>query len=31
MAKNKLILFEDWVAKRMLRQKSNFVVLEGFR
>jgi len=29
MIKEKLIRF-DWAAKRLLRQKSNFVVLEGF-
>jgi predicted transposase/invertase (TIGR01784 family) len=29
MGKSKLVLF-DWAAKRLLRQKSNFVVLEGF-
>jgi predicted transposase/invertase (TIGR01784 family) len=29
MAKETLIRF-DWAAKRLLRQKSNFVVLEGF-
>jgi predicted transposase/invertase (TIGR01784 family) len=29
MAKDNLIRF-DWAAKRLLRQKSNFVVLEGF-
>ncbi|MDR1382089.1 MAG: Rpn family recombination-promoting nuclease/putative transposase, partial [Tannerella sp.] len=29
MANNNLIRF-DWAAKRLLRQKSNFVVLEGF-
>ena len=29
MAKESLIRF-DWAAKRLLRQKSNFVVLEGF-
>ena len=29
MAKDSLIRF-DWAAKRLLRQKSNFVVLEGF-
>jgi predicted transposase/invertase (TIGR01784 family) len=29
MAKNDYIMF-DWAAKRLLRQKSNFVVLEGF-
>jgi predicted transposase/invertase (TIGR01784 family) len=29
MAKSNLVMF-DWAAKRLLRQKSNFVVLEGF-
>jgi predicted transposase/invertase (TIGR01784 family) len=29
MAKSNLVLF-DWAAKRLLRQKSNFVVMEGF-
>jgi predicted transposase/invertase (TIGR01784 family) len=29
MGKNSLIRF-DWAVKRLLRQKSNFVVLEGF-
>ena len=30
MAKNKELIRFDWAAKRLLRQKSNFVVLEGF-
>ncbi|MDR1119739.1 MAG: Rpn family recombination-promoting nuclease/putative transposase [Dysgonamonadaceae bacterium] len=29
MARSNFIMF-DWAAKRLLRQKSNFVVLEGF-
>jgi predicted transposase/invertase (TIGR01784 family) len=29
MAKDNIIRF-DWAAKRLLRQKSNFVILEGF-
>ncbi len=29
MKANTLIKF-DWAAKRLLRQKANFVVLEGF-
>jgi predicted transposase/invertase (TIGR01784 family) len=29
MARNNIVSF-DWAAKRLLRQKSNFVVLEGF-
>jgi hypothetical protein len=29
MSKDNYIRF-DWAAKRLLRQKSNFVVLEGF-
>jgi hypothetical protein len=30
MGKSNLVRF-DWAAKRLLRQKSNFVVLEGLK